>query len=364
MRDSPRGGEACLCGPAAFEAAACAPSSRCALTSPAPPSARRRPSPPATPASRGRRRRPAPSGRPRSARCGPVPTRRSPTPVLSASGSAPPATTTSPATRRRPGSGPASQTGYRPRRHPVEPLISHELVSFTLKAADYPTQSSSAWSVNQPAARPRPSACGGVRTDVERWRGGLPPPRLAHRRRWPSHRAAASLRGRRHRPRTPTPSSRVGLSVPTLSSGEPARAPANLRNQAESGGIPASTLPVAPERSAPRSSAVLVEPRWQTPPSRHPSNRRAPTTIPCCRQVRPQQPARTYLSCTARCTTSVPAATDASQPRTVASVQRPASTRARVHDKKVRLLPYGGIERALTGRFLGVGGLRPCPRHS
>ena len=36
-----------------------------------------------------------------------------------------------------------------------------------------------------------------------------------------------------------------------------------------------------------------------------------------------------YLSCTARCTTSVPAATDASQPRTgVASVQRPASTRA------------------------------------
>ena len=36
----------------------------------------------------------------------------------------------------------------------------------------------------------------------------------------------------------------------------------------------------------------------------------------------------------------------------------------RVHDKKVRLLPYGGIERALTGRFLGVGGLRPCPRHS
>ena len=152
MRDSPRGGEACLCGPAAFEAAACAPSSRCALTSPAPPSARRRPSPPATPASRGRRRRPAPSGRPRSARCGPVPTRRSPTPVLSASGSAPPATTTSPAARRRPGSGPASQTGYRPRRHPVEPLISHELVSFTLKAADYPTQSSSAWSVNQPAS--------------------------------------------------------------------------------------------------------------------------------------------------------------------------------------------------------------------
>ena len=256
MRDSPRGGEACLCGPAAFEAAACAPSSRCALTSPAPPSARRRPSPPATPASRGRRRRPAPSGRPRSARCGPVPTRRSPTPVLSASGFAPPATTTSPAARRRPGSGPASQTGYRPRRHPVEPLISHELVSFTLKAADYPTQSSSAWSVNQPAARPRPSACGGVRTDVERWRGGLPPPRLPHRRRWPSHRAAASLRGRRHRPRTPTPSSRVGLSVPTLSSGEPARTPANLRNQAESGGIPASTLPAAPERSAPRSSAV------------------------------------------------------------------------------------------------------------
>ena len=82
---------------------------------------------------------------------------------------------------------------------------------------------------NQPAARPRPSACRGVRTDVERWRGGLPPPRLAHRRRWPSHRAAASLRGRRHRPRTPTPSSRVGLSVPTLSSGEPARAAANLR---------------------------------------------------------------------------------------------------------------------------------------
>ena len=138
-----------------------------------------------------------------------------------------------------------------------------------------------AWSVNQPAARPRPSACGGVRTDVERWRGGLPPPRLAHRRRWPSHRAAASLRGRRHRPRTPTPSSRVGLSVPTLSSGEPARAPANLRNQAESGGIPASTLPAAPERSAPRSSAVLVEPRWRTPPvTGYPSNWRAPTTIP------------------------------------------------------------------------------------
>ena len=149
-----------------------------------------------------------------------------------------------------------------------------------LKAGRAPAGDEPAWSVNQPAARPRPSACGGVRTDVERWRGGLPPPRLAHRRRWPSHRAAASLRGRRHRPRTPTPSSRVGLSVPTLSSGEPARAPANLRNQAESGGIPASTLPAAPERSAPRSSAVLVEPRWRTPPSRHPSNRRAPTTIP------------------------------------------------------------------------------------
>ena len=136
------------------------------------------------------------------------------------------------------------------------------------------------WSVNQPAARPRPSACGGVRTDVEHWRGGLPPPRLPHRRRWPSHRAAASLRGRRHRPRTPTPSSRVGLSVPTLSSAEPARAAGNLRNQAESGGIPATNLPAAPERSAPRSSAVLVEPRWRTPPSRHPSTRRAPTTIP------------------------------------------------------------------------------------
>ena len=93
-----------------------------------------------------------------------------------------------------------------------------------LKAGRAPAGDEPAWSVNQPAARPRPSACGGVRTDVERWRGGLPPPRLPHRRRWPSHRAAASLRGRRHRPRTPTPSSRVGLSVPTLSSAEPARA--------------------------------------------------------------------------------------------------------------------------------------------
>ena len=85
-----------------------------------------------------------------------------------------------------------------------------------LKACRAGQATEPAWGVNQPAARPRPSACGGVRTDVERWRGGLPPPRLPHRRRWPSHRAAASLRGRRHRPRTPTPSSRVGLSVPTL----------------------------------------------------------------------------------------------------------------------------------------------------
>ena len=285
--------------------------------------ARRRPSPPATPASRGRRRRPAPSGRPRSARCGPVPTRRSPTPVLSASGSAPPATTTSPAARRRPGSGPASQTGYRPRRHPVEPLISHELVSFTLKAADYPTQSSSAWSVNQPAARPRPSACGGVRTDVERWRGGLPPPRLPHRRRWPSHRAAASLRGRRHRPRTPTPSSRVGLSVPTLSSGEPARAPANLRNQAESGGIPASTLPAAPRtNSTPfeccsRGTALANAP--VTSPEQPEGTRRrfhaAGRCVPSSRRALTSR-------APARCTRSVPAATDASQPRT--RRQRPA----------------------------------------
>ena len=117
MRDSPRSGEACLCGTAAFRGSSVRPSSRCALTSPAPPSARRRPSPPATPASRGRRRRPAPSGRPRSARCGPVPTRRSPTPVLSASGSAPPATTTSPAARRRPGSIRASPLRLSPTEH-------------------------------------------------------------------------------------------------------------------------------------------------------------------------------------------------------------------------------------------------------
>jgi hypothetical protein len=139
-----------------------------------------------------------------------------------------------------------------------------------LKAGRAPAGDEPAWSVNQPAARPRPSACGGVRTDVERWRGGLPPPRLPHRRRWPSHRAAASLRGRRHRPRTPTPSSRVGLSVPTLSSGEPARAAAHLRNSAESGGIPASTLPAAPDDQHPfeccsRGTALANAPRHWLP---------------------------------------------------------------------------------------------------
>ena len=43
---------------------------------------------------------------------------------------------------------------------------------------------------------------------------------------------------------------------------------------------------------------------------------------------------------------------------------RQAPDEPRVYDKKVRLLPYGGIERALTGRFLGVGGLRPCLKRS
>ena len=53
-----------------------------------------------------------------------------------------------------------------------------------------------------------------------------------------------------------------------------------------------------------------------------------------------------------------------SQPSTGRRGDLRRSHPGRVHDKKVRLLPYGGIERALTGRFLGVGGLRPCPRHS
>ena len=36
-----------------------------------------------------------------------------------------------------------------------------------LKAGRAPAGDEPAWSVNQPAARPRPSACGGVRTDVD-----------------------------------------------------------------------------------------------------------------------------------------------------------------------------------------------------
>ena len=111
------------------------------------------------------------------------------------------------------------------------------------------------------------------RTDVERWRGGLPPPRLPTSvDRWPSHRAAASLRGRRHRPRTPTPSSRVGLSVPTLSSAGAGAVPPSsiIRNQAESGGIPGAALyqPRQNDHGAPHAPAGNVSLRCSACASR------------------------------------------------------------------------------------------------
>ena len=149
-----------------------------------------------------------------------------------------------------------------------------------LKAGRAPAGDEPAWSVNQPAARPRPSACGGVRTDVEtlaRWSAASAtsassPVAIASSSRVSARSTSSAAHSHTVFPGRFVRSNSLlrGAGACRRESPKPGRIRRNPRHQ----------LPTAPERSAPRSSAVLVEPPWQTPPSRHPSNRRAPTTIP------------------------------------------------------------------------------------
>ena len=102
----------------------------------------------------------------------------------------------------------------------------------------------------------------------------------------------------------------------------------------------ASSKPDA-SRSAPGSSAPPCDGPWL-----------APT---------PSSP------CAAACSAAASRISGSDEPQTPPEghlTNLTCTPRSGVHDKKVRLLAYGGIERVLTGRFLGVGGLRPCLRRS